>query len=33
VAIPVFGLRSEDSFGVGEFEDLKRLSDWAARTA
>ena len=32
VAIPVFGLRSEDSFGVGEFEDLKRLSDWAART-
>ena len=29
VAIPVFSLRSEKSFGVGEFEDLKLLADWA----
>ena len=31
-AIPVFSLRSEQSFGVGEFADLKLLADWAART-
>ncbi|HEV2437990.1 MAG TPA: 4-alpha-glucanotransferase [Verrucomicrobiae bacterium] len=31
VAIPVFSLRSENSFGVGEFEDLKRLADWTAQ--
>ena len=31
-AIPVFSLRSERSFGVGEFRDLKLLVDWAART-
>ncbi len=31
-AIPVFSLRSETSFGVGEFKDLKKLIDWAART-
>ena len=29
VAIPVFSLRSEKSFGVGEFADLKLLVDWA----
>jgi 4-alpha-glucanotransferase len=29
VAIPVFSLRSEKSFGVGEFEDLKLLANWA----
>lgn len=29
VAIPVFSLRSEKSFGVGEFPDLKLLVDWA----
>ena len=29
VAIPVFSLRSEKSFGVGEFSDLKLLVDWA----
>jgi 4-alpha-glucanotransferase len=29
VAIPVFSLRSEKSFGVGEFEDLKLAADWA----
>ncbi|MBU6411699.1 MAG: 4-alpha-glucanotransferase, partial [Verrucomicrobia bacterium] len=31
VAIPVFSLRGEASFGVGEFTDLKRLADWGAR--
>jgi len=30
VAIPVFSLRSANSFGVGEFTDLKLLADWAA---
>jgi 4-alpha-glucanotransferase len=29
VAIPVFSLRSKKSFGVGEFNDLKLLVDWA----
>jgi 4-alpha-glucanotransferase len=29
VAIPVFSLRSKDSFGVGEFEDLKLLVNWS----
>ena len=29
VAVPVFALRTEDSFGVGEFNDIKRLVDWA----
>ncbi len=28
VAIPVFSLRSQSSFGVGEFTDLKPLADW-----
>jgi 4-alpha-glucanotransferase len=28
VAVPVFSLRSENSFGVGEFADLKPLADW-----
>jgi 4-alpha-glucanotransferase len=31
VAIPVFSLRSEASFGVGEFSDLRRLADWGAQ--
>lgn len=31
-AIPVFSLRSEEGFGVGEFADLKPLVDWAAAT-
>ena len=31
-AIPVFSLRGESSFGVGEFNDLKKLADWAALT-
>lgn len=32
VAIPVFSLRSNDSFGIGEFSDLKKMVDWAALT-
>lgn len=32
VAVPVFALRSEKSFGVGEFSDLKGLADWAKKT-
>jgi 4-alpha-glucanotransferase len=28
VAVPVFSLRSEKSFGIGEFLDLKLLADW-----
>ena len=30
--IPVFSLRSEGSFGVGDFGDLKLMTDWADRT-
>ncbi|HVZ57535.1 MAG TPA: 4-alpha-glucanotransferase [Chitinophagaceae bacterium] len=32
VAIPVFSLRSKSSFGIGEFNDLRLLADWARRT-
>lgn len=32
VAIPVFSLRSDEDFGVGEFFDIKLLVDWAAKT-
>lgn len=32
VAILVFSLRTADSFGVGEFSDLKKLTDWGAST-
>jgi len=32
VAIPVFSLRSEHSYGVGDFGDLKLLVDWAVLT-
>lgn len=32
VAVPVFALRSENGFGVGEFADLKELADWAKET-
>ncbi|HEX8462616.1 MAG TPA: 4-alpha-glucanotransferase, partial [Segetibacter sp.] len=31
VAIPVFSLRTEKSFGVGEFSDLKLMVDWAVQ--
>ena len=32
VAIPVFALRTEESFGVGEFNDIKKMVDWAVAT-
>lgn len=32
VAIPVFSLRSEIGMGVGEFGDIKLLTDWAEQT-
>lgn len=31
-AIPVFSLRSEGSFGVGDFGDLMQMIDWAVLT-
>ena len=31
-AIPVFSLRTADSFGIGEFHDIKKMVDWAAAT-
>ena len=31
-AVPVFSLRSESDFGIGEFNDLKDLVDWAVKT-
>ncbi len=30
VAMPVFSLRTSNSFGTGEFADLKPMADWAA---
>ena len=32
VAVPVFSLRSEDSCGVGDFGDLRKLVEWAELT-
>lgn len=32
IAIPVFSLRSNDSFGIGEFSDLKKMIDWTKIT-
>lgn len=32
VAVPIFSLRTEDGFGVGEFSDLKKLADWSNET-
>ena len=32
VAVPVFSLRSEHSYGVGDFGDLRRFVDWAVAT-
>ena len=32
VAVPVFSLRTEEGFGIGEFLDLKKLAEWAALT-
>jgi 4-alpha-glucanotransferase len=31
VSIPVFSLRSKNSFGIGEFSDLKLLVDWSTK--
>ena len=31
-AIPVFSLRSEEDFGVGDFFDLKKMVDWCKST-
>jgi 4-alpha-glucanotransferase len=31
VAIPVFSLRTDKSFGIGEFADIKPLADWCQR--
>ena len=32
VVVPVFSLRSQNSYGVGDFGDLRRMVDWAAET-
>ncbi|MCQ2334973.1 MAG: 4-alpha-glucanotransferase [Paludibacteraceae bacterium] len=32
VAVPVFSLRTNEDFGIGEFLDLKKMADWAALT-
>lgn len=32
VSIPVFSLKTKDSFGTGEFTDLKSMIDWAYST-
>ena len=32
VAVPVFSLRTDEGFGIGEFLDLKKMADWAAET-
>lgn len=32
VAIPLFSIRTNDGFGIGEFYDLKKLADWASAT-
>lgn len=32
VAIPVFSLRTKNSFGVGDFGDLKKMIDWVTLT-
>ena len=29
VSIPVFSLRTRESFGIGEFTDIKKLADWS----
>ena len=30
--VPVFSLRSKDSFGVGDFGDLRKMIDWLVKT-
>ncbi len=31
MAIPVFSIRTNDGFGVGEFQDIKMLADWCEK--
>lgn len=31
-AIPVFSIRTEDDFGVGDFVDIKKMVDWCVKT-
>lgn len=31
-AIPVFSIRTEDDFGVGDFLDIRKMVDWCRRT-
>ena len=31
VAVPVFSLKTKNSYGTGEFLDLKSLADWCAK--
>ncbi len=31
-SIPLFSIKSDDSFGVGDFNDLKYMVDWVAKT-
>jgi 4-alpha-glucanotransferase len=32
VSIPVFSLKTKNSFGIGEFNDLRSLVEWASKT-
>lgn len=32
IAVPVFSLRTENSSGVGQFSDLKKLADFTYRS-
>ena len=32
VSIPVFSLKTKNSFGIGDFSDLKLFTDWAEKT-
>lgn len=32
LVIPIFSLRTKDSFGVGDFGDVKKMIDWVAMT-
>jgi 4-alpha-glucanotransferase len=31
ISVPVFSLRTKNSFGIGEFNDLKLLADWCVK--
>jgi 4-alpha-glucanotransferase len=31
ISLPVFSLRTKNSFGVGEFDDIQPLADWAGK--